>query len=350
MRKVQHNNFPSAISKHSLALLFPKPEAVFAALSLIALTDLSAWNVSHCFVNQLYFCYSQCLAALCFTKHRISFCQLARKLRKSPNHGTSHRSLKILHSFITHLSSTLKRTTYLNFVWLTVLICNCVGPGIATLKRNEMVNTAWHMKRWILGEHFHTLWEIPQQLCLLNSPHSTAGLLNVTESPSPEFNFTFRMFPLQKPTTIPSFYKGCCWHGKRTVEVGQGKVLETAHENKVPSLPQALIPIWRVSTRCLTENTWQLSADEQSRSLSGLGTQSLSSHSSQPQGHKHTSGRTWLQSCKNTLRLLWDGFVFSVAVWYLLLILKGLSCHTTLCSGASGLFTEECHHTLTSPK
>lgn len=76
--KVQHSNFPSAISKHSLALLFPKPEPVFAALSLIALTDLSAWNVSHCFVNQLYFCYSQCLAALCVSQStcvkRISFC------------------------------------------------------------------------------------------------------------------------------------------------------------------------------------------------------------------------------------------------------------------------------------
>lgn len=105
-------------------------------------------------------------------------------------------------------------------------------------------------------------------------PHSTAGLLNVTQSSSPKFNFTFRMFPLQKQTTIPLFYMGCCWHGKRTVEVGQGKVLETARKNKVPSLPQALIPIWRVSARCLTENTWQLSTDEQSHSLPDLGTHS----------------------------------------------------------------------------
>lgn len=54
-RKVQHNNFPSATSKWSLALGFPKPEAVFAALSLTTLMDLSAGNVFHSFPNQLYF-------------------------------------------------------------------------------------------------------------------------------------------------------------------------------------------------------------------------------------------------------------------------------------------------------
>ena len=70
-RKVQHTNSPSETSKQSLALGFPKLDAVFAALSLMALMDLSAGNVSHCFLNHLYFWYSQCLAAPCFTKYML---------------------------------------------------------------------------------------------------------------------------------------------------------------------------------------------------------------------------------------------------------------------------------------
>lgn len=70
-RKVQHNNFPSATFEQFLALGFPKPQAVFVALSLTALMDLPAGNVSHCFLNHLCFWYSQCLAALCFTKYML---------------------------------------------------------------------------------------------------------------------------------------------------------------------------------------------------------------------------------------------------------------------------------------
>lgn len=156
------------------------------------------------------------------------------------------------------------------------------------------------------------------------------------------------MFSLQKPTTIPSLYKGCCWHGKRTVEVGQGKVLETAQENKVPSLPQALIPIWRVSARCLSENTWQLSTDEQSPSLPDLGTHSPLT----PVSHRGTS--TYQAELDSKVaKAFWaplGWFCVLSYVWYLLPILKGRICCTTLCSSGSGLCTEECHHTLTSSK
>lgn len=106
-------------------------------MSLTALMDLSARNVSHCFLNHLNFWHSQCLAALCFTQYM--FCQngfpfpgLLGNEETHPNHGIFHRSLKILQGLPNHLSSTLKRTTYLNFGYLTALLSTCRGPVIVT--------------------------------------------------------------------------------------------------------------------------------------------------------------------------------------------------------------------------
>lgn len=153
--------------------------------------------------------------------------------------------------------------------------------------RWSTLHDTWKGDFWVNA--FTVLWEIPQQPRLINQPHSTAGLPNVMESSSPKLNFTFRMFPLQKPTPIPSLYKGYCWHWKRTVEVGQGKVLETAQENKVPrtkSPPSSSHPNLTSQHQVpLTENTWQLSTDEQSHSLPDLGTHSPLT----PVSHRGTS-------------------------------------------------------------
>jgi len=66
-----------------MVLGFPKAEEASAALA--ALAGLPAGDVSHCIQNHLSFWYSQCLAALCFTKYVVSkctsFCWLGRKWR-----------------------------------------------------------------------------------------------------------------------------------------------------------------------------------------------------------------------------------------------------------------------------